>query len=1790
MDSDEEEANAQQATRSYNAFRSDLSAALSAFDRAQDWADLAHDLQRVNRVLNKHTNTNTLLPEKLLLAKRLAQCLTSTLPSGVHLKTLETYHLVFKKIGQQKLEKDLPIYAVGLFPLLSYAATSLKPALLQLYETHIIPLGRSLRNVVEGLVLALLPGLEDETSECYDRTKKVLESVMNAIEDRELFFTAIWRALLLVPSCRFPAALFLKEHLLEGNTGKVCTDVVKDVSLVCYALSAGIKDSSTLTKRAALDLLVESLSLDQGLFEDEDNFDSIVTLVDGALKTLLQKDMSLNKRIYSWLLGGRTGEDGVAFCNKYSQKFIREILSRNVASAIEEANVDESNFLLPYAIINALLDREELAQCLAQYLCVTVLQYATAAFSTETEYLEKAKDRLAETLNQFNEERLCAGLQVVISSEKFQAESSCDLLGFVVSTAKGMEEVSHPRVTKMLLETTVETLKHIRTEFAAFDRALKFSLELLRLMNEEESPECSDDLASVAKKSADFLVAWLQEFVDKHPLSNGSVEKGRSKTTAEEKVACLIKTCCSACSVVAVCFSMAVRQSSVSSEVSKLSSDVLAIAQTCAASAFSAVSVCGAELYMEVMLQLPSGERDDLQTSKLIASIWRWLNGDLPSREKQGYIGMLMKLQKAFPALFHDLLSTSMLARDREYRLSGLAQFALLWNSCVGFNVEVRALQRSLFLMLDALVDEDTSVRMLARSWLAQTVTTDPSNVFDPLIEILLCHAGEGTEEQRGSNVCYDAPRVQFAFATLYNVVRGLSFSIEAVEALSSFSASKQTSGSRHRQVAEDALLREPSSTVKRIITSWATYLEGDVCSTRYRQAALLRKIALAKSYAQVFIFAALLHFLRWDTASLLERERAESNSAENESEFEDSDGILEFDFFTNAEKAVGICLAEFLSVLFSSVNLVNIGESKVTMNITKLILLALKESTVDCNELLQFHLLNAAKRTLSLKGVAQDNLHSIVVLGIRKAFAPSAGAATLHNTVLEVQRRWIDFTLHVVAASSPKELKLFRCLIILTTKLLKKHPSGSQQAELLLSGLCALYSTVLSKARIATTSASSPISAAPTSDMDVAGGNTTIAESSASASGTESFAGATPSTNLNLNPLKVFEYMKDALVGPTESTGDQQDPKRALCAEAFSLLPQLLVPLFRDSCENLSSARKFLVLNASYFTGDMVMSSVASDLDLVRLPNLSSEQIVSAVSLIVDRAITWKENGPAHQLFQRKLMVRDSCKRKVTKLLDCASTDTQEEELDIITSILAQEQKASVTSLIIYQDPASCGYFFVEHGHHKVLQKATKALELYFSVVGKGKASIPTWTSFLSLCKGIAGAEHAEPASIISVLDALRAFAENTDIFVDKKQMKDLLGIGSTLISWLNDFVAKNSITLRPPRDDDRSENANRRIENVSMVLKYLSCDVPEFLDLIPEIDQQSLASCIHSSLSLGGQIIRRSASRTAARRKVEAESKKETENQRPSITEEEFAAALLLRSYAKKDRFVKVVRREMLATIEDTAFFVGRSQDLLGAYSKAIKEVIFADGPGPILMSIGSGGSSSSTGISAVFALRASEVTLRTRLMQRLSFCVYSCDKGQCVSQLQLILERLRDALRMGVPSLTVASFLCLRILLLRMGSDSIAAFRATTLSEILRILSKPLRNLQETLASLQFLDLIILLKPPDFSYERCFFLPSHVAGDEEKDQPTSSSAAPLIKRLTSLPAEIAADEASARLQGAPSQLVFSGRLNSPPTQEFLVKFARSLEERNVSSQQCTATPDLISISDSIGEEFLE
>lgn len=125
------------------------------------------------------------IPRKLIVSKRLAQCLNPALPSGVHQRALDVYSYIFSTIGvsscypidlndtnacqTEGLRRDLLTWSSGLFPFFQYAATSVRPLLISLYETHYLPLGDDLRPATKALILALLPAMEEETGDFFDR-------------------------------------------------------------------------------------------------------------------------------------------------------------------------------------------------------------------------------------------------------------------------------------------------------------------------------------------------------------------------------------------------------------------------------------------------------------------------------------------------------------------------------------------------------------------------------------------------------------------------------------------------------------------------------------------------------------------------------------------------------------------------------------------------------------------------------------------------------------------------------------------------------------------------------------------------------------------------------------------------------------------------------------------------------------------------------------------------------------------------------------------------------------------------------------------------------------------------------------------------------------------------------------------------------------------------------------------------------------------------------------------------------------------------------------------------------------------------------------------------------------------------------------------------------------------------------------------------------------------------------------------------------------------------------------
>ncbi|NXB85355.1 DOP2 protein, partial [Vidua chalybeata] len=374
----------------YRNYSSAIEKALRNFESSSEWADLISSLGKLNKALQSNLKYS-LLPRRLIISKRLSQCLHPALPSGVHLKALETYEIIFKIIGTKWLAKDLFLYSSGLFPLLANAAMSVRPVLLGLYEKYFLPLQKSLLPGLQAFVIGLLPGLE-EGSEIYDRTDALLVK-LSLLMGQEVFYGALWGSVLGSPSIRLPASLFVVSHINRELSGKQQKFMLgTDYKLTIKSLCVSVLDSNVLVQRNTLEAILFFFPFYTALDCKESTIllrrADLVYILSAATQTLLRRDMSLNRRLYAWLLGSdikggtfapdsTTSEDhAVYFFGKYSKDLLVESLIVILHQKSPESDPEEQHqaYLKPFRILISLLDKPEIGPQVVGDLFLEVLR------------------------------------------------------------------------------------------------------------------------------------------------------------------------------------------------------------------------------------------------------------------------------------------------------------------------------------------------------------------------------------------------------------------------------------------------------------------------------------------------------------------------------------------------------------------------------------------------------------------------------------------------------------------------------------------------------------------------------------------------------------------------------------------------------------------------------------------------------------------------------------------------------------------------------------------------------------------------------------------------------------------------------------------------------------------------------------------------------------------------------------------------------------------------------------------------------------------------------------------------------------------------------------------------------------------------------------------------------------------------------------------------------------------------------------------------------------------------
>ncbi|CUS25138.1 LAQU0S28e00320g1_1 [Lachancea quebecensis] len=456
--------NSRQLDSKQKKFHTSIERALQHFDSVTEWADYIASLGKLLKALQSWTpqfqNVKFYVPFPYQVSRRLASSLSPNLPSGVHQKTIEVYNVIFSKIGIDALNKECNIWVPGILPLMSYASISVKGPLIDLYENYLLQLSPStLRLLIKPLVASLFPGIDDDSSEFQPAVFSLLELLRANVADEPLFWQSCFIVMITNKERRLGGLAWLIKMLpslnaiphklaknkLEVNQGGSKDDTknrrqtalglllpeAKDVVhpepglLIRCLVNCLDEENELLIKRGVLDLLLQRINLDSPVIQSLSSSSDLRMLMMSCCKTMLNRDISISRRIWNWLLGPASinaTQQHQTSANEYFPHFGEQCLREGLAAMMG----DEIQAPVAFRICIAIMDRWEISSRIIPLVFVPLMK--TARNFKDNEIIMKNASSFFDSVET---NIICSHLfQVAVS------ELDLDLLSFVLSRFK----------------------------------------------------------------------------------------------------------------------------------------------------------------------------------------------------------------------------------------------------------------------------------------------------------------------------------------------------------------------------------------------------------------------------------------------------------------------------------------------------------------------------------------------------------------------------------------------------------------------------------------------------------------------------------------------------------------------------------------------------------------------------------------------------------------------------------------------------------------------------------------------------------------------------------------------------------------------------------------------------------------------------------------------------------------------------------------------------------------------------------------------------------------------------------------------------------------------------------------------------------------------------------------------------------------------------------------------------------------------------------------------------------
>lgn len=326
------------------------------------------------------------------------------------------------------MSNDLPLYLPGIAPTLSFASLTVRPLFLSVVETYICGLEPwAIRPALKAIILALLPGLEEESSDDFEPTLRIINKFRDVASQMgtqktsgesssngQYFWQCLFLASITNPSRRAGVLAYLTRYLpklgvtdrrpsaseIKDSSGMphdvlaaIDSVILPEPGLLIRCFASGLSDEQVLVQRNFLDLLVTHVPLNSPILQTRITEEDLRRLIIAAAGVVTRRDMSLNRRLWAWLLGpepandrpsfdmskssDNTGQsvDGVEISrSEYFSRFGLKPLADGLLEMVEQASSSPPERTKPFRIALSLMDRWEVGGFIVRAVFLPVIR------------------------------------------------------------------------------------------------------------------------------------------------------------------------------------------------------------------------------------------------------------------------------------------------------------------------------------------------------------------------------------------------------------------------------------------------------------------------------------------------------------------------------------------------------------------------------------------------------------------------------------------------------------------------------------------------------------------------------------------------------------------------------------------------------------------------------------------------------------------------------------------------------------------------------------------------------------------------------------------------------------------------------------------------------------------------------------------------------------------------------------------------------------------------------------------------------------------------------------------------------------------------------------------------------------------------------------------------------------------------------------------------------------------------------------------------------------------------